>query len=308
MRVLLLGHFTPVEDVALGFSDDAEHLWEGDRQADSWGLEPFAEGFKKAAQSAEISILPFGAGEVFAEALASRGAISLPRKGAQQIDLTEQSPVLIEMGHDEGHDWGKRVGATDGEELAAKLRATEILLAYSTSRSLFGPGGTAMMTPDLQLRRDAPEPKGWRNHLRELASASSPRDLLSSAPEDPGLREGAGAGGGAAAWLMALGARAYPTGDLLAEFTDLRAAAERADLVIVATPFWHSPDLTDAVPLAGAAALHGTGGPVVGVGYRSSLSAHEQAQWGIHGLHTARRPADLERLGTRVGQTWGRLG
>ena len=302
-RVLIAGHFNPELPAPLGFSD-----FVGGTGLQNYreSLQQFEQGFRSAAPGWESSILPFGPGPIFADVLGDRGAVSLST-GGEELLIPEEaaSPLLIEMGHDRGHDWGIRVReAFDAED----LRRRDVVVAYSTSRPLYGAGGTSNTDQQLRLRTDIVEPKGWRQALTQLAE--EPAGSLQFGGQDdrldPGTRPGSGAGGGAAAWLMALGARAFPTGEVLAHYLDAERLIAEADLVIIATPHWHSPDLTDAVPLV----LTGLGSPAtprVGVGLASSLSAHEQAQWGIQGLHLLGKKDGLEELGRRVGQTWGRV-
>ncbi len=212
------------------------------------------------------------------------------------------------MGHDRGHDWGQRIWeAQDADE----LRRRDIIVAYSTSRPLYGAGGTSNTDQQLQLRTDVKEPSDWRETLAALQTQGVEALTIGSdqsTQTGPGARPGSGAGGGAAAWLMSLGARAYPTGEVLFHYLSMEEKLAAADLIVVASPHWHSPDLTDSVPLHLTEYANTVGAtPWVGVGFASSLSPHEQAQWGLQGVHLVGEDHSFQTLGRRVGQTWGRL-
>lgn len=303
-RVLIAGHLEPFLPPPLGFSATVPVLEEKDYTVP---LRQFSRGFLGAAPRWEAQVVPFGPGRIFEEELRELNAVALPTvPNSEAPQIPTEGPVLVEMGHDVGHDWGKRLWDSQDPE---HLRTRDVVLAYSTSRSLYGAGGTSNTAPDLTLRLDITEPAGWRETLSTLQQGRGPSLALggSNASEDAvGSRPGSGAGGGAAAWLMALGARAHPTGEVLAHYLHLEDKLAGADLVIVASPHWHSPDLADAVPLHIAEMSARLATPTVGIGFASSLSAHEQAQWGLHGIHLLGCDQDYESLGRRVGQTWGR--
>ncbi len=304
---LLIGHLEHDLPKPLGFTGIPSVPGQ-DRGHYKARLEAVGAGFLEAARGWDLQVIPFGPGPIFADQLSHLGALYLPTDGdSAAVHLPDDQPILIEMGHDSGHDWGERLWAANA---AQPLRQRDITVAYSTSRPLYGAGATSNTDPSLQLRWDVQEPEGWRTRLRQLAGKSRRGlNLVGNFPrlEDVGTQPGSGAGGGAAAWLMALGARAFPTGHVLSDYLRLEDKLNAADLVIIATPHWHSPDLTDAVPLRAAELAADRAVPTVGIGLGSSLSAHEQAQWGLHGLHLIGRSSDFYRLGKRVGQTWGSL-
>lgn len=299
---LLIGHLDHHLTPPLGHHDP--ELLEQFDTVDALGLERVARGLQASSRSWSVELIPFGPGPVFTGHYP--GAISLPTSGGASVELPVEQNVVIEMGHDEGHDWGSRLSEVNSEKC---LRNQDVLVAYSTPRPLFGPGGTSNTSRSLHLREDSAEPPGWRPHLDSLERSGRRHVALSGADSERTAayhRPGSGAGGGAAAWLAALGARLHPAEEVLAAKLGLQSKIQDSDLVIVATPFWNSPDLAEALPLHAATIASGAGIPVVGVGFCASLSAHEQSQWGLHGLHLARKGRTLERLGERVGQTWMR--
>lgn len=293
MKALLVGHLSPSLAPAVGFSAGEEQLAEAPGEHYRDRLAVLAE----ALTDWEVEVLPFGPGRIFTEAVP--GSLSLPRDASDPVVLPATGPLLVEMGHDVGHDWGRRLWAANREE---DLVGRDLTVAYSTARPLKGPDATSNTDPHLGLRPVIEEPDGLIAHLRQLSHRQLP--LADPRPREVDLRPGSGAGGGAAAWLMALGARAFPTAQLLADHLGLADRIGRADLVILATPHWHSPDLAESIPIYAAEVAAERAIPVVGVGFRSSLSPHEQAQWGLQGLHLARDPGRLGQLGRRVAQTW----
>ncbi len=299
---LLVGHLHTEGMPALGFNDPRVTARVITDSAGALG--EVAGGFEHAAPQWKVEVLPFGPGAIFEGQVP--GSVILPTGGGPLGTLPTADPLILEMGHDLHHDWGHRLCEV---AVADDLRERDIVVAYSTSRPLFGAGGTSNTDPNLQLREGIAEPEGLRSELNALQKQGHLGKALNLVGTDEAAsysRPGSGAGSGAAAWLMALGARAYPTQEVLAEQLRLKERIQAADLVLVATPYWHSPDLADSIPLYAAEVAAKVGVPVVGLGLSSSLSAHEQAQWGVHGLHVARPQDSLDRLGRRVGQTWGR--
>lgn len=326
MRVLLVGHMDPGAAQPLGFRGPSRtHLGVPDGV-----IAELAQGFRGASGNADLKVLPWGPGPAFVRAL--RGLPGDPwvlsadrreRPGVEMawVEREGAGTVFLEMGHDRGHDWGRRVlaklaGKTPPEnqplpelwaDAAAALTGRTVVVAASTSRPLLGAGSTAALDPSLGVRAQADPVPGWRQTLQEAWAERTSRSLL---PEEPQLRvdelPGGGAGGGAGAALAALGAKVFPTGDVLAAELNLAGQLARADLLVVAAPYWNGPDLADEPALVAAQIAAQNGVPTVGVGIWASLSHQEKAELGLHGLHIKRPGRSWADLGRRVGQTWAR--
>lgn len=198
----------------------------------------------------------------------------------------------------------------------ARVAGADLIAAASTSRPLLGM--SSVMAVGLDLEPRASQDRGLTAALGRMFRGARPlRPLLpvagepagpaSAAATDPSRQPGSGAAGGAAAMILALGGRLVSTGALLADVTELGARLDRADLVVVTEPLLHSPHLADALLDTVTAAAAERALPVVAIGAESSLSAHEAAQWGLHGVLTVGAGGDaLVEGGRRVARTWGR--
>lgn len=286
MRILLAGHLDAEVVPSLGFTDS--RLLADFATIDASGtLRELARGITHARPNVQVEVQPWGPGLTFIEAL--RGTpgdpylVSVPRTDGEWHEHPGSGPLIVEMGHDRDHDGGVRVLKRLNHLFAGSLLERKTTVAASTSRSELGPGGTAMLTPDL-----TPRPVS----VGAIPSSSTP------------YLPGSGAGGGAAARLASRGADIRPTGQVLSNLLDLHARLDRSDLVIVVHPFWHAPDLVDAPELEIAEAAAGAGLPVIGVGIASSLSAPEMAAAGVSGIHLRRRGGDLFDVGKRIANTW----
>lgn len=309
----------------------------------SAALALFARGFREAAPGWEAEAVPFGPGAAFAEAVSrapARGLAPIPvgieeastrRAGEQVLGALEAGLVpVVEGGHSIDSDAGLgMLSALSGAELAGdaasierdvpsaldaarrRLSGRDLVAAASTARPLLGMASVMALGVDLE-----PRPLQDRDITSALSrvfrSAGPARTALSLAGDpapgrDPSRLPGSGAAGGAAAMILALGGRLVPTGDLLADVTDLGSRLDLADLVVVAEPLLHSPHLADATLDTVTRAAASRALPVVALGSESSLSAHEAAEWGIHGILVVRDSRDaLVEGGRRVARTWAR--
>ena len=333
MKVLIAGHWDgpgvqPIAawralgDLATGFR----------RQRPTWSVDcvPFGPGH--AARDAIAAATDRSFAPILVDSLASaRGAAYIVRE-AWEAGLT---PVL-EGGHidevDAGLGFLEELTGVDlgtvaaslagpgapaqGEEefLNAFARAIEagralagskdIIAASSTMRPLLGLSSTMAIAVDLKARDHQDRHVTALLH-RAFAHVGTGRvNLGVDAVSNPALMPGSGASGGVAAIIAGLGGRIVETGDLLVDVTQLRARTADADLVIVVEPMLHSPHLAEALmdSVTNVAAEHAL--PVVAVGAESSLSAHEAAQRGVHGVLTDHSRDPLESLGERVARTW----
>ena len=183
----------------------------------------------------------------------------------------------------------------------------EFYAAYSTSRPLFGPSSTLALEPDLSLRDsgDTAFNRRWAELLHKTMRPQLAVSGQSASVVEPGRLPGSGASGGAAAIVGLLGGRLVSDGDFLLHHTDCESFIEASDLVIICEPELHSPALAESSLdlLTGIASRSAI--PVLAIGTHSTLSAHERAQWGIHGI-LVDETGNLDALGYRAARTWAR--
>lgn len=336
MRALLAGHWsgpggieglsatTALADVARGFGSRSPE-WEVDTV-------PFGPG---RALAEAVGGAP---GRALGPVVVGIEEASTARAGREVLRvLAEGFTPVVEGGHNidvdaglgflevlsgvplgRGARPGTPVPLDEGVPLAlrrarAELAGRDLLAAASTSRPLLGLASVLAIGVDLEART-VQDRALTATLARALAGSAGARrslpvlgaDLRVTTPDHSRL-PGSGAAGGAAAMVAAIGGRIVATGDLLADVTDLRARMADVDLVVVLEPLLHSPHLADSVmdPLTSVAA--GFALPVVAVGRESSLSSHEAAEWGLHGVITAGPGrGGLVDAGRRVARTWAR--
>lgn len=279
---------------------------------------------------------------------ADRNALSSFDLGVDLISVLDRPGwKIVEGGHSWSHDWGIGMIAalTDDQSLSAasttdelraafkearkRLAGQQIIFAASTERPLAGVGATSVLTPELQMRASAGLSNSWRNAdqnrlqqlFREvfLETAASRKLNLRLESEgafggqkvddnDPTGLPGSGSAAGAAAVFAALGFPIFPTATALASAVNLVEFINAADLVVVVEPHLDSPELAEATFSAITDLAANRGIPVVALGARASLSAHEQAQWGLHGITVLniKKPflEVFEDAGRRIAQTW----
>lgn len=310
--------------------------WEGGAGR---ALRLVGEGLTGSRPDTGVDVLPFGAGPAFREALAGTDTGRLApvvvgveeetthRAGHEVLAALDAglTPVL-EGGHNIDADAGlgllevlsgrelHRDAHLDAEarealELArARVAGHDLIAAASTLRPLLGLNSVVATGVDL-----TPRPVQDRVLTAALArfysSASPGRPTLplagGGAPQDPSRKPGSGSGGGAAALVEALGGRIVPTGTLLASATHLGERVAVADLVVVLEPLLHSPQLAEALLDTVTAAAAAQALPVVAVGRESTLSPHEAAEWGLHGVITVGAgEGEMRRAGSRIARTW----
>lgn len=295
-------------------------------------LEQVARGFSGLV---EVETLPFGTGEDTAAALACVGGprvLDVPLDGdglvcgrALREALLRGEDVLVEAGHSTGVDAGMSflAGLAGLDDLSWEGRWRELLgpalerarevvgarlltMTTSTARPLSGLGSAFALAPDLSVR-DQVDPRDLHDLSRLLRPGlgALPVSGRGGIESDVTRLAGSGAGGGAGAVVAALGGRLVPTGEFLAGALDLRARLEGIDLLVVLEADLHSPVLAESPVTALTEAATGLAVPVVAVSSSSSLSSHEAAQWGIHGVivceESDRGPAGA---GERIARTW----
>ena len=306
--------------------------WGGDRNPLPI-LDLLARGFQSLAPTWQMQCAPFGPGRAFVEAMRSHAGIAvlstaeeadLRVLGARYRDaiLAGKTPVL-EGGHLAHTDGGvafleglsglSRADYSDFdrwffsaiEQSRVLCRRGDFYAAFSSARPLFGPSSTLALNPDLSLRSDADADfnRQWMRLLHQVAQPYLPLQGQPASVVEPGRIAGSGASGGAAAVISVLGGRLISDGDFLAYQTNLHSRLAEVDLVIVLEPELHSPVLAESTlpTLTEAAARLAL--PVLAIGRSSSLSAHERAEWGIHGVLTDENE-DFETLGQRAARTW----
>lgn len=298
-------------------------------------LRALAQGFSAGAPSWEVSFAPFGPGQAFAEAmegdqrfrvLSVGDGDSLHEAGQRFREVLEEGKVpVLEGGHLTATDGGMSFlegvsgairGANEPLETwftRAIERAQNVVLglefyaAYSTSRPLFGPSSTLALEPDLSLRDT--DDTGFNRQWAELLHKTMRPQLVingqSASVVEPGRLPGSGASGGAATIIGILGGRLVSDGNFLLHHTDCKTKIEASDLLIICEPELHSPALAESsldllTEIASESAI-----PVLAIGVHSTLSAHERAQWGIHGI-LVDEAGNLDVLGRRAARTWAR--
>ena len=298
-------------------------------------LRALAQGFLAGAPSWEVSSSPFGPGRAFAEAMEGDQRFCVLRVGdgdslheaGQRFRevLAEGKVPVLEGGHLHATDGGMSFlegisGAIRGanESLEAwfaraiehaqnAVSGWEFYATYSTSRPLFGPSSTLALEPDLSPRDtgDTAFNRRWAELLHKTMRPQLAVSGQSASVVEPGRLPGSGASGGAAAIVGLLGGRLVSDGDFLLHHTDCESSIEASDLVIICEPELHSPALAESsldllTEIASRSAI-----PVLAIGAHSTLSAHERAQWGIHGI-LVDETGNLDALGYRAARTWAR--
>ena len=251
---------------------------------------------------------------------------SLHEAGQHFREVLEEGKVpVLEGGHLQATDGGMSFlegisgairGANEPVETwftRAIERAQNVVLgqefyaAYSTSRPLFGPSSTLALEPDLSLRGTSNTDfhRLWAELLHKTMRPQLAINGQSASVVEPGRLPGSGASGGAATIIGILGGRLVSDGDFLLHHTDCKTKIEASDLLIICEPELHSPALAESsldllTEIASESAI-----PVLAIGLHSTLSAHERAQWGIHGI-LVDESGNLDALGRRAARTWAR--
>ncbi len=275
-------------------------------------------------------------GEVLAEAVS---------EGAQRI--------VVGTGHTPWHDGGAGMltelarrfdlpgadndlrdgGGTIAAELAdlvgplrKKLAAVGIVVASAREVPLRGLHGAGAELADLPLIS-----AGEAQHIETLtapfvnavesrAKEFEERSLLGADETLLSRRAYAGAGGGVAFMLSALGARVYPGAWVTGEETGLSGAVAGADLVITGAEVIAGQELGDGVVADVAARASAQAIPVVAVGGRVDASRRQLFKVGIHASYPvidtpSGRPQltaplvtedALAARGERLARTWSR--
>lgn len=296
-------------------------------------LKEIARGVGAGAEDVDLVTVPLGPGPTAVEALAGACAhaslVSVPldvastrEAGERVAELLGERMIIVEGGHNAFPDCGlgflagmlgvaqsdvagdALAGAlTRAEELVA-ARGTALVCAASTARPLLGLDSVLAVAPDLE---PIEEQDTSLTGLLTQSFAHRPlgrRQLLGGRDTHPARIPGAGAGGGVGAVIAASGGRIVPTGELLSNLIGLDMTLMAADLVIVAEPELASPLLAESTmdALTCAASAHAL--PVVALTVRSSLSPHERAQWGLHGVFETEARVTLWEAGRRIAHTW----
>ena len=296
-------------------------------------LDSLARGFHSLAPTWQTRRAPFGPGRAFVEAMRSHAEVAV-LSTAEEADfkvlgacyraaiLAGKTPV-VEGGHLAHTDGGvafleglsglSRTDSSDFdhwffsaiEQSRLLCRRGNFYAAFSSARPLFGPSSTLALNPNLTPRNDTDTEfnRQWMSLLHQVAKPYLPLRGQSASLVEPGRIAGSGASGGAAAVISVLGGRLMSDGDFLAYHTNLQSRLAEVDLVIILEPELHSPFLAESTlpTLTEAAARFAL--PVLAIGRSSSLSAHERAEWGIHGVLTDENE-DFETLGQRAARTW----
>lgn len=297
-----------------------------------------ASGIMGARPGARCSLVPLGPGPVFDEAAAGAftairvptGAPSTAPAGESvRAALAGGGTVVVEGGHNAAVDCGfgfltalTGISVREGDDLARSLPAAldraeriiadsgvDLVAAASTTRPLVGLDSVLAVAPGLELR-PGQDPGLTALLSRELARRPRSRTLLAQAAPGPSTgagpasARGSGSGGGAAAVIAAIGGRIVDTGALLVALGPLRHHLEGADLLVACEPDLSFPALAESCLDSITAAAAPWAIPVVALAARSTLSAHERAQWGLHGVFATDGALNLGAAGARIARTW----
>ena len=93
-------------------------------------------------------------------------------------------------------------------------------------------------------------------------------------------------------------------GEGSAQAASLRRHLEEADLLVACEPDLSFPALAESCLDAITAAAAPWAIPVVALAARSTLSAHERAQWGLHGVFATDGALGPGAAGARIARTW----
>lgn len=310
----------------------------GDSPATLRALGAVASGITGARPGACCSLVPLGPGPVFDEAAAGAftairvptGAPSTAPAGeAVRAALAGGGTVVVEGGHNAAVDCGfgfltalTGISVREGDDLARSLPAAlgraeriiadsgvDLVAAASTTRPLVGLDSVLAVAPGLEPR-PGQDPGLTALLARELARRPRSRTLLAQAAPGPSTgagpasARGSGSGGGAAAVIAAIGGRIADTGALLVALGPLRHRLEGADLLVACEPDLSFPALAESCLDSITAAAAPWAIPVVALAARSTLSAHERAQWGLHGVFATDGALNLGAAGARIARTW----
>lgn len=310
----------------------------GDSPATLRALGAVASGITGARLGARCSLVPLGPGPVFDEAAAGAftairvptGAPSTAPAGeAVRAALAGGGMVVVEGGHNAAVDCGfgfltalTGISVREGDDLARSLPAAldraeriiadsgaDLVAAASTTRPLVGLDSVLAVAPGLEPR-PGQDPGLTALLSRELARRPRSRTLLAQAAPGPSTgagpasARGSGSGGGAAAVIAAIGGRIVDTGALLVALGPLRHHLEGADLLVACEPDLSFPALAESCLDSITAAAAPWAIPVVALAARSTLSAHERAQWGLHGVFATDGALNLGAAGARIARTW----
>lgn len=292
----------------------------------------------------EVEQLPFGPGSAFVTAcnatVVDEFALSVPFDCEDAHDLGVQvrqqalrgRRAVIEAGHVASVDlWWSFAAGLSGMRLAdlnesgaagdldAHLRAAvehcraELgqwapILAATTLRPFSGMASMLAVNPDLSAREDVSMATAsrWAAAIDEADTAGRRAlPLLDASPSHVTTMPGSGAGGGIGAIVAACGGQIRDAGEYLAETTALARRLEGAQLCVILEPYLHGPLLAESYVPTLTTMCADYALPVLAIGVDSSLSRHETAQWGLHGVMLGVDSAEaLENLGRRVAHTW----
>ena len=310
----------------------------GDSPATLRALGAVASGITGARLGARCSLVPLGPGPVFDEAAAGAftairvptGAPSTAPAGeAVRAALAGGGMVVVEGGHNAAVDCGfgfltalTGISVREGDDLARSLPAAldraerivadsgaDLVAAASTTRPLVGLDSVLAVAPGLEPR-PGQDPGLTALLSRELGRRPRSRTLLAqaapgpSAGAGPASARGSGSGGGVAAVIAAIGGRIVDTGALLVALGPMRHHLEGADLLVACEPDLSFPALAESCLDSITAAAAPWAIPVVALAARSTLSAHERAQWGLHGVFATDGALNLGAAGARIARTW----
>lgn len=299
-----------------------------------------ASGITSARPGAHCSLVPLGPGPVFDEAAAGAGSFTAvrvptgapstaPAGEAVRAALAGGGTVVVEGGHNAAVDCGfgfltalTGISVREGDDLARSLPAAldraerivadsgaDLVAAASTTRPLVGLDSVLAVAPG-PAPRPGQDPGLTALLSRELARRPRSRTLLAqaapgpSAGAGPASARGSGSGGGVAAVIAAIGGRIVDTGPLLVALGPLRRHLEEADLLVACEPDLSFPALAESCLDAITAAAAPWAIPVVALAARSTLSAHERAQWGLHGVFATDGALGPGAAGARIARTW----
>ncbi|MDO5728972.1 MAG: hypothetical protein Q4P71_05030 [Actinomycetaceae bacterium] len=176
----------------------------------------------------------------------------------------------------------------------------------STSRPLLGLDSTLAITPDGNADNTiSPLTIAAITHFyRQLTLVAEAENLTSGDDRSYARRPGSGGGRGLAALTGAVRGVTTPLIDTLARLTDLDNQLAQSDLVVSLIQTLHPQTVHDSIVEYLGARTTELGTIHIAITSDSSLSRHEQSEWGLNAVYAA-RGNDLHHYALRVlRSTW----
>lgn len=218
-------------------------------------------------------------------------------------------PVVVPVGDDAPAGDASDLWGGGLEAARAGVAGLDLVVLVGSDRPLLGFSGMSAAVRDgrehdeaLALAAQAQEDR-WAAIAREVDPVASRRALLG--PTRLSDTPGAGAAGGLAYALAALGARLVPAAGAIAELVGLDVAASGADVVVAVVDRLDAHRLDHGVTAAAARLAAERGAPCVVVAAHLAVGRRDLMAAGVAGVHEGDPGEDaLADQIRRVAQTW----